>query len=220
MNGTYFLWMLGSLSMNLTLRRLGFYAGRVLLETSIPAQITAFAYGAMKISYLIVDMYLSGFPLYSGLLASCAFVATVSLAAASAFLTEITNTYDLVVSLGSYYLWVICYALPLAVCVVNAGVNYTISHYIILTLVSALISMGVFAHTYHRMEMITNNKDKELVVPPPSKGNTELKLMRDISEENTTLDLRKLYIEMDAENLLDAEIIDEDSLINNIRDIV
>ena len=206
--------------MNLTLRRLGFYAGRVLLETSIPAQITAFAYGAMKISYLTVDMYLSGYPLYTWLLTSCTLIAIVSLSAASAFLTEITNTYDLVVSLGSYYLWVICYALPLAVCVVNAGVNYTISHYIILSLVSALISMGVFAHTYHRMEMITKNKDRELVVPPPSKGNTSPKLNKDISEENTTLDLRKIYLEMDAENLLDSEIIDEDSLINNIRNIV
>ena len=34
---TYFIWMLGSLFANMSLRKMGYYAGKIFVETSIPA---------------------------------------------------------------------------------------------------------------------------------------------------------------------------------------
>jgi hypothetical protein len=60
-NISYFVWMIGSLIANLSLRRMGYYAGRVLVESSIPAQIHIWSLAFLKITYLSTGAYIDGF---------------------------------------------------------------------------------------------------------------------------------------------------------------
>lgn len=167
-NGPYFLWMLSSLAFNLTLRKLGFYKGKVLLETCLPAQISAFAYGAAKMLVVSLDMHSSGDDPYIGLLTLVAFVLATSMAVNSAVIWHLCTSYDIVVVIGSYYLWLVCYALPLALCVVNAGVQYTWVNYGVTVLAAGGVCGGVCLMTYSRMDYIQTFKKSQLVSPPPS----------------------------------------------------
>jgi hypothetical protein len=162
-NGFYFVWMLGSLVLNLTLRKLGFYKGKVLLETCLPAQISAFAYGAAKMLILSIEVHSTGEDPYVGLLAVAAGVLGTSFVLNSAFLAQLCTSYDLVVVLGSYYLWLVCYALPLALSVVNSGVHYSWVNYAVLLLSTAGVCGGVLVLTYSRMDHILTFKKCQIV---------------------------------------------------------
>ncbi|CAG9315088.1 unnamed protein product [Blepharisma stoltei] len=210
-NGSYFLWMCGSLTLNLTMRRLGFYQGKVLLETSIPAQIAAFGYGGLKICMYSIEMYISGYEFSIYLFIFSVFVITISLSSVSIFLWYYSKQYDLVVVLGGYYLWLICYALPLGVLVVSGGVHYDFKTLCSLTVSTSLVTLGGILHTYYRMEYLQNFKMNKDVVPPPKPSGA---LKKEQSEDTENIELT-----IEDENLMDSEIVDEDSLINNIKNI-
>mmetsp|Transcript_12200 Transcript_12200/g.23140 ORF Transcript_12200/g.23140 Transcript_12200/m.23140 type:complete len:341 (-) Transcript_12200:66-1088(-) len=209
-NGSYFIWMLGSLSFNLVLRKLGFYKGKVLLETCLPAQISAFAYGAAKMLMLSIEVHTSGKDPYIGLLALAVLVLSTSFAINSAFIGQLCLTHDLVVVIGSYYLWLVCYALPLALFVINAGVHYSWLNYGVLTLSSGGACLGVFILTYSRMDHIQQFKKTQLVSLPPTSYKPAPPPARDDVKLNLT---------MDVENLLEIDNIDEDSLLRSIKDL-
>mmetsp|Transcript_31468 Transcript_31468/g.31157 ORF Transcript_31468/g.31157 Transcript_31468/m.31157 type:complete len:204 (-) Transcript_31468:45-656(-) len=203
--------MCGSLTLNLTMRRLGFYQGKVLLETSIPAQIAAFGYGGLKICMYSIEMYISGYDFSIYLFIFSVIVITVSLSSVSIFLWYYSKQYDLVVVLGGYYLWLICYALPLGVLVVSGGVHYDFKTLCSLTVSTSLVTLGGILHTYYRMEYLQNFKMNKDVVPPPKPSGT--------LKKESTEDTENIELTIEDENLMDSEIVDEDSLINNIKNI-
>jgi hypothetical protein len=209
-NGTYFIWMLGSLAFNLTLRKLGFYRGKVLLEPCIPAQISAFAYGAAKMLITAADIHTSGKDPYIGLLVLAVTVLMTAFLIASAFLSQLSAVHDSVVVLGSYYLWLVCYALPLGVWALTAGVHYSWLNYAVLVFTSVLSCIGVFILTYGRLEHIQTFKKSQLVSLPPS---SYLPAPPPNREEV------KLSLTMEVQDLLDVDSVDEDSLLRSIRNL-
>lgn len=204
---------MGSLTLNLTMRRIGFYEGKVLLETSIPAQIAAFGYGGMKICMYSIEMYVSGYDFSVYLFFFSILVIFVSLSAVSIFISYFAKQYDLVVVMGGYYLWLICYALPLGVLVVNGGVHYDYRTLFSLCVSTGIVTLGAIMHTYYRIEYLQNFKmNKDVVLPPKPSGKKESSAQ--FLEEPDSIELT-----IEDENLMDAEMIDEDSLIKNIKNI-
>lgn len=209
-NGSYFIWMLGSLAFNLALRKLGFYKDKVFLEACLPAQFSAFSYGAAKMLMLSVEMHSSGKDPYVGLLALSGGVLAISLAVNSAFLQHLCTSHDLVVVIGSYYLWLVCYTLPLALFVINAGVHYSWLNYSVLMIAALGASVGVFIMTYSRIDHIQTSKKSQLVSLPPSSYKPAPPPAREEAKLNLT---------MDVEAMLDVDNIDEDSLLRSIKDL-
>lgn len=198
LNGDYFMWMFGSLLLNLSLRKLGFYQGLPMIEVSLPGQIGAFGYGCIKVCFYSLEMYISSMPLSISLLLWCTVIGLVFLSASSAFVRLLSKKHNLVVVLGGYSIWSIVCGLPLALFIVKAGVHYTPGNYASILISACLIIGGIIPHTHYKAPP----KEFEL---KPQKNPAPL------PEEP------ELMIE--DENLIDTEVIDEDSLIKNIRNI-
>lgn len=150
-NGFYLLWMLCSLGVNLALRRLGFYAGRPILEASIPAQLSTFALGATKIFFLLCDAQtFSQAPLPIYLL--CLAVAGIGAQSSAAFSRILCKQHDYLLVMCSYYLWVICYTVPLAVAAIYAGDFYSPTSCFSVFFSSALLFVALLRHSWAAAE--------------------------------------------------------------------
>ena len=159
-NITYFLWMLGSLTLNCTLRRLGFYEGRSLLESCIPAQITALGIGALKFMLLALEAFTEDWYVFS--VGFAGVVALGALHTSSAFLGVLQHKHDRLVTMGSYYVWLIMYQLPLGVTVLGVDVEYTISNYAFITLAATFVTAGAGYIAYVRAgELESDSKEKK-----------------------------------------------------------
>jgi len=173
-NWKYFIWMVGSLLMNSSMRKLGFYKGRILLETCLPAQIATFGYASIKIAFYSIEMYFSGFSFSVLLFVCCLIISVVSLCSTGSFLSALWKHYDFVVILGAYYLWILCYTLSLAIFVVNAGVTYEYSNFIAIFFSVVSIGLGVYLHVKQRLDDLesknyfTNEFSDELQALNPS----------------------------------------------------
>lgn len=198
----YFMWMLCSLAFYLTIRRLGYYANRSMLESFLPAQITTFSLGGIKMMCYTIQLYLYGSDLDTALLIVSALIAGIAFAVASSFLQILQRLYNESLVLGTFYLWNICYSIPLALWVMCIGVNYTQKEYIVISVAFVLIGGVMCASIIKRNEYMPLDKDL---------GRENARASQDIeSQEMDTIDLK-----MEDEN----EIIDEESLIVNIKNI-
>lgn len=147
-NALYFLWSLGSLTLNCTLRRLGFYQGRPLLESCIPAQITALGMGAAKYFQLAVLSLNEDYYIFSILIS--AVLALLALHTVSAFLGILIGKHDMLVILGSYYVWLIMYQLPLGVTVLGVDVEWDLYGYAGVTIGATVAAAGAGYVAYER----------------------------------------------------------------------
>lgn len=147
-NALYFLWSLGSLTLNCTLRRLGFYQGRPLLESCIPAQITALGLGAAKYFQLAVLALSEDFFVFSLLIS--ALLALLALHTSSAFLSILHGKHDTLVTLGSYYVWLLMYQLPLGVTVLGVDVDWDLAGYMGVTIGATIAGAGAGYLAYER----------------------------------------------------------------------
>jgi len=147
-NALYFLWSLGSLALNCSLRRYGFYQGRPLLESCIPAQITALGIGAAKYFQLAVLALSEDFYVFSLLLS--ALLALLALHTSCAFLSILHGKHDILVTLGSYYVWLVMYQLPLGVTVLGIDVDWDLTGYVGVAVGAAIAGTGAGYVAYER----------------------------------------------------------------------
>jgi hypothetical protein len=151
----YFFWMLLSLAANLGLRYLGFYAGRVFYETSVPGQISTFGYAALKIIFLDLDLLFQGTEYSLFTFFFCSLVVFVSFGSSSSFLKYFMNCKQPDLVIIGYYFWVLCYCFPIGISILNPGVNYKVTEYCALGVSTLLIATGTFLHSY-----VTVDSDK------------------------------------------------------------
>ena len=161
LNYYYYAWMIISLAINLFLRKMGFWAGRVLVETSIPAQLAAFGYGSLKLICLNLDLYIQNKEFSPEEVLSFAAVAFVSLSCTSSFLKYLSHSHSgELVSIG-YYLWLICYCFPIGITLVNPGVEHRTDNLYALVAACTAICCGGYLHTLHKEEELEDLEDPE-----------------------------------------------------------
>ena len=153
----YCIWTLASLVLNCSLRRLGFYEGRPLLESCIPAQVTAIGMCSLKYLFLTLESSRRLFPLmFSAIL----IVSTLHISAA--FLGILLRRHDRLVTMGSFYGWLVMYQLPSGVLMLGVGVNYTFLHYVVISIAALLTTAGAGLVAYLRVQEIEADlKDKK-----------------------------------------------------------
>lgn len=158
----YCLWTLASLVLNCSLRRLGFYEGRPLLESCIPAQITAIGICSLKYFLLVLE---AGHHWLSFSLSSVLILA--SLYTTSSFLGILIQRYDRLVTLASFYVWLVMYQLPSGVTMLSVGVSYTFIHYVVIAVTGTMVTAGAGYVAYYRAEeMEGDSKEKKTAYPP------------------------------------------------------
>ena len=159
----YYSYTACSLLFTLYFRRKGYFSGRIIVETGIPAQISSFAMAAVKVLWLSMDVYRS----FNDLLVMiiCIGIAVGTLTVSSSFLTEFEKEHDLVIIMGGYYLWSLCYCLPLGT-FISAGVNHSMLNYVAIAFSCVLIIPGIYLHSFTRIEYLKAYKENKYVRMP------------------------------------------------------
>ena len=153
----YCIWTLASLALNCSLRRLGFYEGRPLLESCIPAQVTAIGICSLKFLLLTLESSQRLFPL----LLSALLVAS-ALHVSTAFLGILLRRHDRLVTMASFYGWLVMYQLPSGVLMLGVGVTYSLLHYTVISLAALFTTAGTGLVAYIRArEIEADLKDKK-----------------------------------------------------------
>jgi len=124
-NVSYFVWMVGSMFANLSLRSMGYYAGKLFVETCIPAQIYIWYLAFLKIGFLSITAYMTGYLSSPQLIYMSFIISAVAYCIAAPFFNLLTVTAKVSVVYSGYYIWLLSYGLPLAVGVVCPGTHYT-----------------------------------------------------------------------------------------------
>lgn len=159
----YYLYTFCSLLSTLAMRRCGFFSGKIMVETGIPAQVCSFAAAAFKIFWLSADVYKS---MYTTLIMiTCVGVGTFTLAVSNSFITELSKEHDLVIVMGGYYLWTICYCIPIGL-FVKAGVEFNALNYIAILVSGMLVLTGIYLHSFMKIEYLKAYKENKYVRVP------------------------------------------------------
>lgn len=154
----YYLYTFSSLICTLVLRRLGHFAGRIIVETGIPAQISSFAVAGMKIFWICADVFSKP---EDGLYMFLALGVSVGvLTMANGFVNQLGKEHDMVIVMGGYYLWSICYSLPLSM-FVSAGVGHGLVNYSAVGIGCLLIVPGIFLHSFRKIEYLKAYKENK-----------------------------------------------------------
>ena len=124
-NVSYFVWMIGSMFANLSLRSMGYYAGKLFVETSIPAQIYIWYLAFLKIGFLSITAYITGYLSSYQLMYMCFTIALIAYCIATPFFNLLAESYNVAEVYSGYYIWLLSYGLPLAIGVVCPGTHYT-----------------------------------------------------------------------------------------------
>ena len=129
--------MIFNLVLNVFMRTIGFYAGKIVFELSIPAQIASFGFSSLESNEF--DFFIFGCFLI---------VVVIALVCSNSFIDYFRQKHSESIVFTFYYLWLLCYCFPLGITLVNAGVFYTFSHYFGLFLALGLIGYGTYLHSY------------------------------------------------------------------------
>ena len=68
--------------------------------------------------------------------------------AASPFFTKLVELSDLAEVSSGFYIWLLSYGLPLGVCIINAGTQYTMMHYVVLSVAMLCNLIGIYLISY------------------------------------------------------------------------
>ena len=140
--------MIFNLVLNVFMRTIGFYAGKIVFELSIPAQIASFGFSSLKILCLMVDFYWESNEFDFFIFGCFLIVVVIALVCSNSFIDYFRQKHSESIVFTFYYLWLLCYCFPLGITLVNAGVFYTFSHYFGLFLALGLIGYGTYLHSY------------------------------------------------------------------------
>lgn len=192
------------------MRKLGFFSRKILLEASIPAHFTV---GLIAGGRVLMDLYLKNeensefFDLKTVVFPSV-LTAIIFIGLSSSFLRSFVKYNDTIVVYGAYLTWIIFFGFILTYSLQFEKVDkYTLVY---LTSGTFAIS-GNLLIVFQRTEYLKAIHDK----------NVASGLERENPAEDTEdiEDPQNLELHIDEENLMDAEIIDEDLLIKTIRNI-
>ena len=192
------------------MRKLGFFNRKILLEASIPAHFTV---GLIAGCRILADLYLKneGNPEFFDLKAvvfPSVLAALIFMGLSSSFLRGFVKYNDTVVVYGAYLAWTIFFGF-----VLTYSLQFEkIDKYTMVYLTSGTLAVsGNLLIVFQRTEYLKAVHEK----------NVASGLEREIAGEETEdiEDPQHLELHIDEENLMDAEIIDEDLLIKTIRNI-
>lgn len=204
----FFVYGLSSICILLALRRLGFYGKKVTLEASLPANISVFLVGSLKISMLIGIKYTGED--WKNVLYPFLLLGFILFSMSSSFLRALKKQHDIVLLYGAFQMWALVFGLVAGFGFVFYGTSYDKIEISSCVMSFLLGETGVVFITYQRMEFLKmKSENKNVVLPPQSSA-----IDQDMNEDPQNLELN-----IDDENLMDAEIIDEDLLIKTIRNI-
>lgn len=154
----YYMYTVISLFITLFLRRLGFFSGRILIETGLVSQLNSFSICALKVLWiqLIASERIVG--TYAML---CVLVVFVGNLMSNSFIRVFLVSHDLVIVMGGYFMWSLCYCLPLSL-FFRTGVGFTWLNFSALVFSCCLIVPGVYLHSFTRIEYLKAYKEGKL----------------------------------------------------------
>jgi hypothetical protein len=151
----YYIYCFGSLFCTLVLRRFGWFAGRIIVETGIVSQVNSFTLTALKILWIELQVFGVGGRGYAGI---CLLVSLVGTFLSSSLIRGLQQDNDLVVIMGGYYIWCIFYTLPLSL-FVKSGIEVTLLNISALIFSTSLVIPGVYLHSFTRIEYLKAYKE-------------------------------------------------------------
>lgn len=197
-------------TMLIVMRKLGFFSRKILFEASIPAHFTV---GLIAGGRVFSDLYLKnwenpGFFSIKDVVFPCALTGLIGLGLASSFIKVYTKHYDPIVVYGSYLSWTVFLSFIMTYSLQFDQVDkYTMVCFI----ATVLCLCGNLLAVFQRIEYLKAVNEKHTVT------GTESEVQAEIIDE--VEDPQHLELQIDEDNLMDAEIIDEDLLIKTIRNI-
>ncbi|OMJ81851.1 hypothetical protein SteCoe_17617 [Stentor coeruleus] len=147
-NPLYFTWMGISFLLNAGMRSCGFYAGKVLIETSIPSQLISFSFLAAKYLWLCFDLFIQDEHVNYRIIIGSVIVLIVSMLIALSFIKYFLWIYSEILVCTGYYLWLLCYGFPLGISLLHCGYELTQKDCLALLLATIFITLGCYLHTY------------------------------------------------------------------------
>lgn len=154
----YYCYSFASLALTLALRRLGWFSGKIIVETGIISQINSFTLTALKIMWVEIVVYGAGGRGYGGL---CILVAMLGSFLSSSFVRAMMVDFDLVVVMGGYYIWMVFYALPLS-WFVRAGIDIGVLNGAAVLFSTGLVVTGVYMHSFTKIEYLKAYKESKM----------------------------------------------------------
>ncbi|OMJ70924.1 hypothetical protein SteCoe_30991 [Stentor coeruleus] len=203
LDSNFFIYGISSIFILLTISRLEFFRNIILLEASIPANISVFAVGLLKISLVLIVNYVGdGWEIAIVLYA---FVGIGFFTMNSSIIKTLNKKHDTIVVFGAFQMWVLLFGF-----LAGLGFFYNETSYNAIRVTYCVLSgvIGEIGLTFLIYQQIGSLKNMTLSKNKPS-------------EEEFALngDPHSLELNIDEENLMDADIIDEDLLIKTIRNI-
>ena len=207
----FLIFALISIFITLTIRRLNFYSGKILLETSIPAQLSVISIGVVKMgSFVLQSDVTHDFSVH--FVYPCLLFLLILVGISSSLIRIFNKQHDMIVVYGGYQLWSLLWGVVIGFGFISYAVTYSVIDIACVATAVFLALFGIFIITYQRVEDVKASVDnKNTVLPPrPSRLEDEAPLPGGPSN---------LELNIDDESLMDAEIIDEDLLIKTIRNL-
>jgi hypothetical protein len=156
----YFTYTGISLAFSLFFRRLGYFSGRIIVETGLSAQVGSFFISGIKIVWLSLEVVDSVDKLV--VVGLCLCIIFLSLMISNSFIREFTKDNDLVIVMGGYYIWSICYCLPISM-FIDIGVDHTLINKCAVAVSTFLIVPGIYLHSFYKIEYLKAYKEKKQI---------------------------------------------------------
>lgn len=202
-DSNFFIYGISLLIILLASSKLGFFRNIILLEASIPANISVFAVGLVKISMILLVNYVGDdMEIAVGLYA---FVGVGLFVMNSSFIKTLNKKHDVIVVFGAFQMWILLFGFAAGLRFLTSGTSYNAIKVAYCVLSGAIGEIGLTFLIHEQIGSLKNmtiNKHKS-------------------SEEELALngDPHSLELNIEEENLMDVDIIDEDLLIKTIRNI-
>ena len=129
----------------------------------------------------------------------------------SSFIRVFNKQHDVIVVYGGYQLWSVVWGVVAGFGFVSYAVEYSAVSVASTATAVLLAIFGIFIITFQRVENLKASVDNKNTVLPPRPSRLDA---APLPEEPSNLELN-----IEDENLMDAEIIDEDLLIKTIRNL-
>ena len=205
-----------SLLISFAIKRLRFYNSKILLDACIPAQISVLSAGLLKMgAFVLKGSESEDFSIH--FLYPLVLMLLVLTGMSSSLIRVFKKQHDIIVIYGGYQMWCLIWSVPVFIAFMNYFVIITsldIAIYIIAFL-SALI--GIFMITYQRVENLKQALEEKNIVLPPRPSHFEQVPVTEQPDNISIPICTDLELNIEDDNLMDAEIIDEDLLIKTIR---
>lgn len=206
----YFMCSVISILALFTMRRLGFYNSKAILDTCIPSQLSTISTGMLKMGvYVVYSNALKD--IHPSAVFLSVFLIFTLFGLSISFTKVFIKQYDIVVVHGGYQMWNLIWSLPVSVLFIDHSSDYSYLHLGFILIGFIITLSGVLILTYDRVEHLKTSVENKNIVLPPARSQLDA---APVPAENASIELS-----IEDENLIDAELIDEDMLIKTIRNL-